>query len=154
MEFQGRVKKLLPVRSGVSQRTGNEWKALPFVFEYFEHETDRYPDSVVLETFDTKVIDNLKEDMEVRCGFSHHTREYDGKTYNELRLYRIESVKRAANQPAQQANAPATGRNTTQQPQAAQVAPFPPAVDASGNPPGFERPATGDGNGDYDDLPF
>ena len=61
MEFQGIIKKLLPVRSGVSQRTGNEWKALPFVFEYYEHETDRYADSVVLETFDTNVIDNLKE---------------------------------------------------------------------------------------------
>lgn len=100
MEFQGIVKKLLPVRSGVSQRTGNEWKSLPFIFEYYEHETDRYADSVLLETFDTNVIDNLKEGMEVRCGFSHHTREYEGKTYNELRLYRIESVKKAANQPA------------------------------------------------------
>lgn len=100
MEFQGIVKKLLPVRSGVSQRTGNEWMALPFVFEYFENPTDRYADSVVLETFDTNVIDNLKEGMEVRCGFSHRTREYEGKFYNELRLYRIESVKKAANQPA------------------------------------------------------
>ena len=138
MEFQGRVKKLLPVRSGVSQRTGNEWKALPFVFEYFEHETDRYPDSVVLETFDTKVIDNLKEGMEVRCGFSHHTREYDGKTYNELRLYKIESI-RAAQQPAQ---APNAAPKTTNAPQ------------PNNNPPGFERPATGDENGDNDDLPF
>lgn len=132
MEFTGRVKKLLPVRSGVSQRTGNEWKSLPFVFEYYEHETDRYADSVVLETFDIKVIDNLKEGMEIRCGFSHHTREYDGKTYNELRLYRIESVKKPQNAAPQAANAP--------QP--------------NNNPPGFERPATGDGNGDDDDLPF
>jgi hypothetical protein len=132
MEFTGRVKKLLPVRSGVSQRTGNEWKSLPFVFEYYEHETDRYADSVVLETFDTKVIDNLKEGMEIRCGFSHHTREYDGKTYNELRLYRIESVKKVQNAAPQATNAP--------QP--------------NNNPPGFERPATGDGNGDDDDLPF
>ena len=132
MEFQGRVKKLLPVRSGVSQRTGNEWKSLPFVFEYYEHETDRYADSVVLETFDTKVIDNLKEGMEIRCGFSHHTREYDGKTYNELRLYRIESVKKAQNAAPQAANAPQPNNNT----------------------PGFERPDTGDGNGDDDDLPF
>lgn len=138
MEFQGRVKKLLPVRSGVSQRTGNEWKSLPFVFEYYEHETDRYADSVVLETFDTKVIDNLKEGMEIRCGFSHHTREYDGKTYNELRLYKIESVKKAQNAAPQAANAP----------------------QVNNNPPGFERPATGDENGqnkeggDNDDLPF
>ena len=68
MEFQGRIAKLLPIRQGVSQRTGNEWKSLPFIFEYFEHDSDRYADSVMLETFDTNVIDNLKEGMEVfRC---------------------------------------------------------------------------------------
>ena len=94
MEFQGRIAKVLPVRSGVSQRTGNEWKALPFIFEYFENPTDRFADSVMLETFDTKVIENLKEGMEVRCGFGHRTREYEGKTYNELRLYKIESVRK------------------------------------------------------------
>ena len=102
MEFQGRIAKLLPTRQGVSQRTGNEWKSLPFIFEYFEHESDRYADSVMLETFDTNVIDNLKEGMEVRCGFGHRTREYtkDGKTMiiNDLRLYKIESVRKAQQQ--------------------------------------------------------
>ena len=44
MEFQGRIAKLLPIRQGVSQRTGNEWKSLPFIFEYFEHDSDRYAD--------------------------------------------------------------------------------------------------------------
>ena len=131
MEFIGRDKKILPLRSGVSQRTGNEWKSLPFIFEYFEHDTDRYPDSVVLETFDTKVIENLKEGMEIRCGFSHRTREYDGKTYNELRLYKIESVK-AANQAPQAAN----------------------ASQASNNQPATKQPSTSPENGDNDDLPF
>ena len=95
MEFQGRIAKLLPLRSGTSQRTGNEWKTLPFVFEYFENPSDRYADSVVLETFDTKVIENLKEGMEVRCGFGHKVREYEGRYYNEVRLYKIECVKKA-----------------------------------------------------------
>ena len=112
MEFIGRVKKILPLRSGVSQRTGNEWKSLPFIFEYFEHDTDRYADTVLLETFDTKVIENLKEGMEIRCGFSHRAREYDGKTYNELRLYKIECIK-AANQAPQGANALAAGQSPT-----------------------------------------
>lgn len=102
MEFQGRIAKLLPIRQGVSQRTGNEWKSLPFIFEYFEHESDRYADTVMLETFDTNVIDHLKEGMEVRCGFGHRTREYtkDGKTMiiNDLRLYKIESVRKANTQ--------------------------------------------------------
>lgn len=114
MEFQGRIAKLLPIRQGVSQRTGNEWKSLPFIFEYFENPTDRFADSVMLETFDTKVIENLKEGMEVRCGFGHKTREYtkDGKTMtiNDIRLYKIESVHKVQQQDAgarmQHADAP------------------------------------------------
>lgn len=151
MEFQGRIVKLLPIRQGVSQRTGNEWKSLPFIFEYFENPSDRYADSVMLETFDTKVIENLKEGMEVRCGFGHKTREYtkDDKTMiiNDIRLYKIESVRKAANQPAQQANGQAVGQQTTTQQQAAHVAPFPPQVDTNDNP--INNQGVG-----YDDLPF
>ena len=126
MEFTGRIKKVLPLRSGTSQRTGNEWKALPFIFEYFEHPTDRYADTVMLETFDENVINNMKEGMEVRCGFSHKVRTYqkDGNdiTINDIRLYKIECVKAAqpANEPAQGANASAAGNQPTQQPQGAQ----------------------------------
>jgi hypothetical protein len=116
MEFTGRVKKLLPVRSGTSQRTGNEWRALPFIFEYHEHETDRYADEVLLETFDERVIDNLEEGMEVICGFGHRTREYDGKIYNDIRLYKIESVRKA--QKAAQQQAPATVQAQPTQPAA------------------------------------
>ena len=105
MEFQGRIAKLLPIRQGVSQRTGNEWKSLPFIFEYFEHESDRYADSVMLETFDTNVINNLKEGMEMICGFGHKAKtitKQDGTqiTINEMRLYKIESVRKAQQQDA------------------------------------------------------
>ena len=152
MEFQGRIAKLLPIRQGVSQRTGNEWKSLPFIFEYFEHDSDRYADSVLLETFDTKVIDNLKEGMEVRCGFGHKTREFtkqDGTTavINDLRLYKIESVRKAQNQIAQQANVQAVAQQPTTQQQAPHAAPFPPQVDQYGNP---IQPI----NPDDDGLPF
>ena len=140
MEFQGRIARLLPIRHGVSQRTGNEWKSLPFIFEYFEHESDRYADSVMLETFDENVINNLKEGMEVRCGFGHRTREFtkqDGTTgiINDIRLYKIESVRKAHHSVQQPAPAP----------QAA--APFQPQVDANGNPINNQ-------GGEADDLPF
>ena len=136
MEFQGRISKLLPMRQGTSAKTGNEWYAQPFVFEYYEHETDRYADSVVLETFDANIIPHLKEGMEVICGFGHKAKtitKQDGTemTINEMRLYKIESVRGA--QKAPQAAKPAEPNN---------------------NPPGFERPATSPENGDNDDLPF
>ena len=152
MEFQGRIARLLPIRQGVSQRTGNEWKSLPFIFEYFEHESDRYADSVMLETFDTNVIENLKEGMEVRCGFGHRTREFtkqDGTTgiINDIRLYKIESVRKSQNQPAQQAIQQPVGQQPAPQYQTQQRPPFPPQVDQYGNP---VQPI----NQNENDLPF
>ena len=59
MEFEGKIRNVMPARTGTSQR-GNEWKSLPFVFEYKEVETDPYPDSVLLETFDTNIINGIE----------------------------------------------------------------------------------------------
>ena len=127
MEFVGRIKQVLPERSGTSQRTNNEWVALPFIFEYFENENDRYADTVLLETFDTNIQPHIKEGLEVRIGFGHRTREYEGKVYNELRMYKIESIKKQQ-QASEQSPAP--------QPQAQN--PFPPQNQEGGD----------------DDLPF
>ena len=142
MEFQGRIAKVLPVRSGTSQR--GEWKSLHFVFEYFENPTDRYADSVLLETFDDKVIDHMKEGMEVRCGFSHRAKEIkrqDGTmvTINEIRLYKIESIKKGQPEP------PAQPEQLTLEQQAAME-----GLNKLG-----EQAATGDQNGSKDDdMPF
>jgi hypothetical protein len=126
MEFTGRISKLLPMRQGTSAKTGNEWYAQPFVFEYFENPTDRYADSVVLETFDANIIPHLKEGMEVVCGFGHKAKpitKQDGTqiTINEMRLYKLESVKGAQRAP-QGANAPAEAQQTVAQPIAVQTA--------------------------------
>jgi hypothetical protein len=142
MEFEGRIKELLPLRNGTSSRTGNEWQALPFIFEYFENPSDRYADTVLLETFDDNVIKNLKVGMEVRCGFGHRVRtvqRQDGSsvTFTDMRLYKIESVKKAAvaQQQTQQAAAqPAPAPQPAQQPN-----PFGPQVNQEGG---------------GDDLPF
>ena len=114
MEFEGRIQKVLPVRSGTSQK--GEWKALPFVFEYFERPDDRWGDKVLLETMDQAVmgkigayvergtdgkgiVENgcmkLKAEIPCRCGFSHSVRDWtdkEGKTsyFNQVRLYKFE----------------------------------------------------------------
>lgn len=165
MEFTGRISKVLPVRSGTSQR-GNEWQALPFVFEYFEHENDRYADSVLLETFDTNIIGGIlsccehdstgglvvengalkmTREIQVCCGFGHKVRTYttqqgETKYLTDMRLYKLESVKPAqpAPQPQQQAaqtQIPAPGYNYQPQPQFA--------------PQGDQNQG-----GEHDDLPF
>ena len=166
MEFEGRIKNVMPAKTGVSQR-GNEWKSLPFVFEYKEVETDPYPDSVMLETFDAKIIAGIEaccqkdkdgnlvvnsgeyilmRDIFVKISFRHKAKIYipkDGgqpRFINDIRMNDIKAV-RPANQPAPQpiVQQPAFGQQA--------AAPFPPQLDAQGNP------ITNQG-GNYDDLPF
>ena len=126
MEFDGRISRVLPVQSGTSQR--GEWKRLPFVFEYFEKDDQRWPDRVLLETFDTNimaqigaylkkgadgkaVVENgecvLQYELKCRIGFSHSVRSFDKQdgtkaTVNYLRCYKFEIAGQQGQQPAQQ----------------------------------------------------
>ena len=170
MEFEGRISRVLPVRSGTSQR--GEWKALPFVFEYFETGDQRWPDRVLLETMDTTfmsqigaylkkgddgkaVVENgecvLMYELKCRVGFSHSVRDFDRQdgtngTSNNIRCYKLEIV---GQQGQQGGRAAVVQQHTEQIPPQAQPAahvmeaqsPFPPQVDANGNQT-------------YDDLPF
>lgn len=162
MEFDGRISRVLPVQSGTSQR--GEWKRLPFVFEYFEKDDQRWPDRVLLETFDTNimaqigaylkkgtdgkvVMENgecvLQYELKCRIGFSHSVRSFDRQdgtkaTVNDLRCYKFEI---AGQQPAQQpqgalGQAIAPQSQVVYQPQP--QAPFPPQT----------------AGGQDDDLPF
>ena len=92
MEFDGRIMKVLPMRSGISSRTGNEWRAQPFVFEYFETPDQRFSDKVLLETLDEKIIPQIVENQECRIGFGHRVDEYNGNTYNKLYMYKFEPI--------------------------------------------------------------
>ena len=164
MEFEGRISRVLPVRSGTSQK--GEWKVLPFVFEYFESGDQRWPDRVLLETMDTNimgqigaylkkgadgkaVVENgncvLLYELKCRVGFSHGVREYDKQdgtkaTTNNVRCYKFEIAGQQGQQPASH-QAPPQAQPTAAQVMTAQ-APFPPF------PP---QPA---GVQEHDDLPF
>lgn len=150
MEFEGRIQRVLPVRSGTSQR--GEWKALPFVFEYFETPDQRWSDKVLLETMDTNimaqigaylkkgpdgkaVVENgecvLLAELNCKVGFSHSVRQYDRQdgsraTINNVSIYKFEvlgGVATGAQQTGQQATA------AGQQPAAAQPAAKPAKVE-------------------------
>ena len=154
MKFDGRIIKVLPVRSGVSQN-GGEWKVLPFVFAYKENADDRWEDRVLLETMDRnhmaeiamycvtgddkKVVvedDHVKlktEDIKCRCGFSHGVREITSKdgrksTINNMRVYELTI-------------------GATQQPLPVQAAPQQPAIPAPAAAPLPTNPSD-------NDLPF
>ena len=103
MQFQGRIYKLFPVQSGSSQR--GEWSRQDFIFEYFETPNDRYADRVLLSVMNDRIKEyDLHEGDECIIGFGHNTREYQGRYFNDIRLYHFEKVKQVEQptQPQQQ----------------------------------------------------
>lgn len=92
MEFDGRILRMLPQRSGISQRTGNDWIAQPFVFEYHETPTDIYADTVLLETYDSDLIAKMQEGMKCRCSFRHFVKPYNDRVFNEIKLRKLELI--------------------------------------------------------------
>ena len=93
MEFQGKINRLFPVRTGTKQ-DGKEWTSQEFVFEYFERPDDRWSDKVLLSVMNERIREyDLHEGDEVKIGFSHSVREWQGRYFNEVRIYKFEKVK-------------------------------------------------------------
>lgn len=83
MKLQGRVKKLMAVRSGVS-RVGNAWKAQDFIFEYFENDEEHYAETVLLNVRGEKIEElSLHEGDEIEVDLRCTVRSYGEKLYNE-----------------------------------------------------------------------
>ena len=86
-----------------------------FLFEYFEHETDRYTDKVALSIMNDRIREcDLHEGDEVTIGFGHTVREYQGRYYNDLRCYMIKKADSMPVPPVQAEEAPkyVEGTNT------------------------------------------
>ena len=146
MEYTGRISKVLPMRSGTSQRTGNQWQTQPFIFEYFETDDQRWSDKVLLETFNASEIQLIEENAKVRIGFAHSVREWtnqrgDTQMFNEIRMYKFERLDAPHAEPAPANNAP----------QPAPAADPAPATAAQQEPASDGQKINGEGN---DDLPF
>ena len=142
VKLVGRIAEVMPVVSGISERTGNPWKSQEYLFEYFSWSGARYPNRMVARIFGEDDIAkyNLKqgEEVTVTVRFDANKSKDGSRWFNEIRITNVERPQ-SAKQPAQPQNA----------------APKPAsAPQPNNNPPGFERPVTGDGNGDDDDLPF
>lgn len=111
MEFVGRISRLFEPREGVSMRTGQPWKALPFIFEFFETDEDRYASFAKLETFNTDIMAKiakfvakdadgkaiikdgcmeLMKNVEVKCNIKLNVRVYKENVFNEVTLRSME----------------------------------------------------------------
>lgn len=142
MELSGKVIAVLPAKSGVSARTGNNWMTQQYVIEI----PGQYPKKMVFEVFGEDRIKqfNILVNAEITVQFDIDASEYNGKWYNSIRAYNV-----VHGQPTQQSAAPAHAAAPAPQNPPQQAAA--PAPATSPFPPTQEQ---GDGEGSADDLPF
>ena len=112
MEIIGKAIAALPVKSGVSQRNGEQWQSREYVIETQE----QYPKKICFEVFGTDKLKefNIRNNDLIKVYFDISAREYNGKWYNSVRAWKVEHVNPdggTANQvssPAPQTPAPQT----------------------------------------------
>ena len=116
MEFTGRIIKVLDQRGGVSSRTGNPWKMQDFVIE---ETMGQFPKRMVFNVFGEENLNrfNIQEGQELTVSFDINAREYNGRWYNDVRVWNV-----VAAAPAQ----PVAAAQSAAQP----AAPFPPVEQA------------------------
>jgi len=125
MEITGAIKAIMPVQTGVSQRTGNSWASMEFVIETQE----QYPKHCVLKLFGQDKINSFRLQMGevITACFDINAREYNGRWFNDISCF---SIKRngVVVPVVQQQQAP----QGYQQPQNGNL--FPPTVNQQGQP--------------------
>ena len=133
MEIIGKAISALPVKSGVSQRTGEQWQSREYVIET----QDQYPKKMCFEVFGTDKLKefNIRNNDLIKVHFDITAREYNGKWYNSVRAWKVEHVNQDGSAAGATANQVAA--SSQQEPQA-------PATQAA-------APAAKESD---DDLPF
>lgn len=120
MEITGKIIAALEPIKGTSQRTGNPWVKQDYVIETH----DQFPKRCAFGVFGEEKIKNFNIQLgeELTISFDIDAHEYNGRWFNEIRVWNVVHGGAAA-QPAADAAAPA-------QAAAAAQAPFPPAQPA------------------------
>ena len=138
MELTGKIIAEFNERGGVSNRTGNEWKAKSYVLEV----PGEFPRKMVFDVFGVDRLQafNIQIGELLTVHFDIDAHEYNGRWFNDVRAFRIERGQAAPTAAPDVAPAPAQEAAPILQ---AAAAPLPP-LDAAP----FEAPSA------TDDLPF
>ena len=127
LELEGRISRKEAKQSGQSAR--GAWVKQDFILEY---QDGSFPAQVCFTSFGTDKVaelDRFQVGDEVKVSFNLRAREYNGRWYNDVRVWRLSPAGQAASQP---------------QPYSAPQAPQAPAPSID------DMPAEDDSN----DLPF
>lgn len=106
MEIQGNISWVGTKQTGTS-KNGNQWQKVSFEVTY---EQGQYPHAIVFDCFDANIIDKLYRGLQVSVKFDISTREYNGKRYNDIRIWKdgLHAIGGAAQQAPAPQPAPAT----------------------------------------------
>ena len=94
LEIEGRISQKLPVQSGQSAR--GLWERQDFVLEY---QDGNFPTSVCFTAWGSDKVKDLGQFQvgdTVKVAFNLRGREYNGKWYNDLRVWRISAAGQGA----------------------------------------------------------
>lgn len=132
IKLTGRIAEVMPVVSGISDRTGNAWKSQEYLFEYFAWSGAKYANRLVARVFGEDDIAkfNLKQGEEVTLTirFDANKSKDGSRWFNEIRINNVERPQgtqqptQAAQQAPQATNAPAAAQQSVAQPIAPQTA--------------------------------
>jgi len=144
MEATGKIIAEFNERGGVSNRTGNEWKAKSYVLEV----PGDYPRKLVFDVFGVERLQafNIQIGELLTVHFDIDAHEYNGRWFNDVRAFRIDRGQAAPAATAPQADSPMQAAPTMQAAPAATPQPIPQAAPIDAAP--FEAPSA------TDDLPF
>lgn len=96
MDFSGKIIAVLPVRTGVSKSTGNEWKVQQFVIE--DH--SQYPRKMCFDVFGADKLSsfNIQMGEELTVSFDVDAHQYQDRWYNSIRAWKVERSSAAPSQ--------------------------------------------------------
>jgi hypothetical protein len=96
LELSGKIIQLLAEQTGTGKN--GQWLRQDFIIETQE----QYPRKVCFSAWGDKVslLKALKADAEVTVSFNVESREFNGKWYTDLRIWKIDRQNKQAVQPA------------------------------------------------------
>ena len=104
MEITGKLIASMPLKSGMSQKTGKSWQSKEYILEipgqYVRHFAFTVFGEERLKQF------NLRKDEEITVSFDIDAHEWHGRWFNEVRAYKVERVGQQAYTPQQPTHQP------------------------------------------------
>ncbi len=142
MELTGKIIAEFNERGGISNRTGNEWKAKSYVLEV----PGEFPRKLVFDVFGVDRLQafNIQIGELLTVHFDIDAHEYNGRWFNDVRAFRVDRGQAAPTAAPMPEAAPAASAPEAAPAQEASVAPQAAPIDAAP----FEAPSA------TDDLPF